>query len=135
MLRDSLKSQTHWLSSRMKVVLALIACIATATIISAVIRSSVVGIAKASTPAADSITVPSTGGQTVMVTWTGTIPPLTNATSDCTTFVDTAAVDQHVTTVNVPAGIYTTLNATFTFNISWVPVVDATSSDEILTVV
>src|SRR2546430_12890908 len=84
----------------------------------------------ASTPAADSITVPSTIGQTVMVTWTGTIPPLVNATSNCTTFVDTAAADTHTTTINVPANIYNTLSAQFVFNISWPPVADPSASDD-----
>ncbi len=89
----------------------------------------------ASAPPTDSITVPSSVGQTVSVTWTGTIPPLANATSDCTTIADTAAADTHTTTINVPAGVYSTVSAQFVFNIAWTPVTNASASDEVLTVV
>ena len=85
----------------------------------------------ASTPPTSSITVPSTIGQTVTITWTGTIPPLVNGTSDCTNFADTPAVDQHMPTINVPAGVYNSVNAKFTFNISWD---GAAGNDEVLTV-
>jgi hypothetical protein len=89
----------------------------------------------ASTPPTSNVTVPSTIGQTVTVTWTGTIPPGSNATSNCAALADTPAVDQHNSTVSVPAGIYNTLAAQFTFKITWTPVVDPSASDEILTVV
>ncbi len=89
----------------------------------------------AATPPTNSITVPSTIGQTVSVSWDGTIPPLTNATSNCTTFVDTAAADTETITVNVPPGIYSTLAARLVFNITWTPVAAANTSDEVLTVV
>src|SRR5256886_5436285 len=89
----------------------------------------------ASTPATDSITVPSTIGQTVTVTWTGTIPPGSNPASSCVTVADTPLSDQHVSTVIVPAGVYSTLAAKFTFKITWTPVVNINSSDEILTVI
>ena len=92
-------------------------------------------LALASTPPTDNITVPSTVGQTVTVTWTGTIPPGSNATSNCTPLADTPAVDQHISTINVPAGVYNTVSARFVFNISWTPVVNPTTSDEILTVI
>src|SRR5205085_9505103 len=75
----------------------------------------------ASTPPSDSITVPPTIGQTVSVTWTGTIPPLANASSDCTVLADLPAADTHTTTINVPPGTYNTVSAHFTFNISWTP--------------
>src|ERR1700731_1523379 len=84
----------------------------------------------ASTPATSNITVPSSSGQTVTVTWTGQIPALVNGTSDCAHFADTPAVDQHLPTITVPAGVYNTVNAKFTFNISW----DGNGNDEILTV-
>lgn len=85
----------------------------------------------ASNPATSNITVPSTAGQTVTVTWTGQIPVGANPTSDCSKLADTPAVDQHLPTISVPAGIYNSVNAKFTFNISW----DASSgNDEILTV-
>ena len=89
----------------------------------------------AATPPTSNLTVPSSIGQTVSVTWSGTIPPLANATSNCTTLADTPAVDQHVSTISVPAGIYTSLVAQFTFKIEWTPVVNGQSSDEVLTVV
>src|SRR5437660_474525 len=85
----------------------------------------------ASTPPTSNITVPSSSAQTVTVTWTGEIPALVNGASDCMVLADTPAVDQHLPTITVPAGVYNTLNAKFTFNISW----DGSSgNDEILTV-
>ncbi len=89
----------------------------------------------AATPPTANITVPSTTGQTVSVSWTGTIPPLTNAASDCTALADTPAVDQFLANINVPAGVYNTVSATFVFQITWTPVTNASASDEILTVV
>src|SRR5207237_4475601 len=65
----------------------------------------------ASTPASSNITVPSSSGQTVMVTWTGEIPALVNGTSDCMVLADTPLVDQHLPTITVPAGVYNTVNA------------------------
>ncbi len=94
-------------------------------------RLGLLNIVSASDPATSNISVPSTTGQTVTVTWTGSIPPLTNATSDCAALADTPAVDQHVSSVNVPNGLYNTINAKFTFRISW-PNPD---NDEILTVI
>jgi uncharacterized repeat protein (TIGR01451 family) len=70
-------------------------------------------------------------GQTVTDTWTGAIPAGSNATSDCSVIADTPLVDQHVVTVIVPAGAYDTVQANFTFNISWDP---SGGNDEILTV-
>jgi hypothetical protein len=84
----------------------------------------------ASTPPTSSITVPSTAGQTVSVTWSGTIPALVNASSDCAHLADTPVVDQHLPTINVPAGVYSNVNAKFTFTITWEP----DGNDEILTV-
>ena len=97
--------------------------------------ASLAMFAWASSPGTTNITVPSTVGQTVSVMWTGTIPPLANATSNCTALADTPAVDQHITTINVPPNVYNSVTAQFTFNISWTPVVDDAASDEILTVV
>src|SRR5256885_2819081 len=85
----------------------------------------------ASNPATSSITVPASAGQKVVVTWTGDIPALVNGTSDCTNLADTPAADQHVSTVNVPANLYNSLNAKFTFRIEWD---DSAGNDEILTV-
>ena len=88
-------------------------------------------LAVASTPPTSSITVPSTSGQTVSVTWAGTIPPLVNGASDCSALADTPAVDQHLPTIVVPNGVYNLVNATFTFNITWD---GAAGNDEILSV-
>jgi PKD repeat protein len=85
----------------------------------------------ASNPPTSSITVPSSSGQTVVVTWSGEIPPGANPTSDCTNLADTPAADQHVSTINVPANVYNTVNAKFTFHIEWDP---NAGNDEILTV-
>src|ERR1051326_2489587 len=73
----------------------------------------------ASNPGSSTITVPSAPGQTVVVNWSGSIPPLANGTSDCSKLADTPAVDQHVSTITVPTGTYNSLNAKFTFNIKW----------------
>ena len=85
----------------------------------------------ASNPATSNVTVPGTAGQKVVVNWTGDIPPLVNGTSDCTNLADTPAADQHVSTVNVPAGLYNSVNAKFTFRIEWD---ENAGNDEILTV-
>jgi hypothetical protein len=85
----------------------------------------------ASTPPSSNISVPTSSGQTVTVTWTGQIPALVNGTSDCANLADTPVVDQHLPTISVPAGVYNTLNAKFTFQISWD---ENSGNDEILTV-
>jgi len=85
---------------------------------------------EASTPATSNITVPSTTGQKVVINWTGSIPPLANGSSDCSKLADTPAADQHVSTINVPTGVYNSVNAKFTFNVTW----PNASNDEILTV-
>lgn len=77
------------------------------------------GTGTASTPPTSSVTVPTTAGQTVTTTWTGTVPPGVDPTSDCTTGLSVS--DEHDVTVNVPAGVYDALKATFTFNITWTP--------------
>jgi len=131
---SSVAFRTHSLRLRTKIFLAAFACVLAAAIIAGVTGSGVRTV-EASTPGTDSITVPSAIGQTVSVTWTGSIPPGSNATSNCTTLADTPGVDQHISTVNVPGGIYSTLSAQFTFNIAWTPVASANTSDEVLTVV
>ncbi len=89
-----------------------------------------VGLAGASTPPTSSITVPSAAGQTVSVTWTGTIPPGANPTNACTAVAGTPLADEHSTAITVPPGLYNSLNATFTFSITWGDALH----DEILTV-
>src|SRR5436190_3845866 len=83
----------------------------------------------ASNPSSSTVTVPTTAGQTVTDAWIGTIPPGANATSDCGG-IPAALVDEHDVTINVPAGAYDAVDATFKFTISWA---DA-GNDEILTV-
>lgn len=87
------------------------------------------GSSVASTPPTSSVTVPSTGGQTVTSTWTGTIQPGVNPTSSCAP-PSSSLVDEHAVTINVPAGTYDAVDAAFKFTITWT---DATH-DEILTV-
>ncbi len=90
------------------------------------------GQGQASSPQSQSINVPGTVGSTVMVTWTGTIPPGVNPTSTCD---GTTPEDTHDITVNVPAGTYSKVTAAFTFSITWNPSSgDATTNDEIITV-
>jgi len=85
----------------------------------------------ASNPATSTVTVPANAGQTVTVTWTGQIPAGADPASDCSKLADTPVVDQHLPTINVPAGLYNSVKAKFTFTISW----DASAgNDEILTV-
>jgi hypothetical protein len=94
-----------------------------------------VGISAASTPPNGSVTVPASAGQTVMDSWTGSIPAGSNPTSDCDGIPD-ALIDHHQIQVNVPVGIYSTLKAQFAFSISWTPGTPTEdTADEILTVI
>ncbi|HVF61302.1 MAG TPA: post-COAP-1 domain-containing protein [Thermoanaerobaculia bacterium] len=83
----------------------------------------------ASTPPSGQVTVSSTDGTTVTHTWTGTILPGANATSNCASLPE-ALSDVHTITIDVPAGLYATLGADFTFRITW----PSADDDEILTV-
>lgn len=84
----------------------------------------------ASNPPNHEVTVPTTIGQSVTVTWTGTILPGANATSNCTSLPE-AASDTHTIGISVPPGAYDSVKAVFTFSITW----DDALHDEILTVV
>ena len=95
----------------------------------AALALSAAAAAPASTPPTSSVTVPATAGQTVTVTWTGTIQPGANPLSTCAP-PSTSVPDEHTIGIDVPAGLYATLDATFTFRITWA---DA-ANDEILTV-
>src|SRR5437899_10944111 len=78
------------------------------------------GTSQASIPPSSSVTVPTSTGQAVTDTWTGAIPPGTNATSDCSPFVENFTLaDQHSVTVIVPAGTHDAVQANLTFNITW----------------
>ena len=79
-----------------------------------------------------SVTVPTTVGGSDTDSWTGTIPPGTTPTSDCTGKQDNPALsDTHTVTINVPANAYNQVQAKFTFTISWDP---ESLNDEIITV-
>lgn len=91
------------------------------------------GLAGASVPASQPVTVPASAGQTVTVTWSGTIPVSAGPTNTCTP-VPAPVTDPHDIVLGVPAGLYNTIDAQFTFNIAWTPVGTPTTSDEILTV-
>jgi hypothetical protein len=90
-------------------------------------------VASASTPQSGTVTVPTTAGGTASDTWTGTIPVSSNPTSSCAA-TGALANDSHDLTVNVPAGLYDTMDATFLFRIDWTPAADGGLHDEILTV-
>jgi hypothetical protein len=91
--------------------------------------------AAASTPASSTVTVPTTAGATATDSWTGTAPPAAFASSTCFPG-GTPLVDEHAVTIAVAPGTYTTVNARFTFNITWTPASgDASTSDLILTLI
>jgi hypothetical protein len=90
----------------------------------------------AATPSTQSVTVPSKGGQTVNLAWTGTIPAASpHPTNDC----NGAGVgnDDEGITVTVPRKGYDRFDATFTFAINWTPSNPTGAedlNDEVLTV-
>jgi hypothetical protein len=89
----------------------------------------------AATPTSGTVTVPSTPG-TQTITWTGTVPAgSVHATSDCND-PGTGSPDQFNVTIAPPADGYTSVDATFSFAISWTPAspTGGQTSDEILTV-
>jgi hypothetical protein len=94
-------------------------------------------VGEGSEPATQDVTVPAAGSST-SVQWTGTIPPNSNPTSDCSQATGTVLNDSHDITVHVPSTGYSQLKTKFTFQISWTPANptgDETLNDEILTVV
>lgn len=90
----------------------------------------------AASPQTQTVTVPSKAGQTVKLSWTGTIPAASaHATNTCNgagTFVDDAGLS-----VVLPRKGYDRIDATFTFQISWTPanpLGEEQLNDEVLTV-
>ena len=83
--------------------------------------------ALASTPPSHTVTAPPVG-TTTTVTWTGTIPPGANPTSQCTGVPGTE--DDHTIELQVPPGLYDSATAEATFKIRW----DDETNDEILSV-
>src|SRR5439155_2722212 len=131
MSQRSSKSRTPSSISSMRLLFVAICCVLLSAAIVPIAHFRLLGTVEASNPATSNVAVPSTAGQKVVINWTGSIPPLVNGTSDCSKLADTPAVDQHVSTINVPVGVYNSLNAKFTFNVTW-PNAD---NDEILTVI
>ena len=129
--------QRTFMSSRnsrklsLALMLVVVSCALAAAVILPINHFGLLGTVEASSPATSSVVVPSTAGQTVVINWTGSIPPLANGTSDCSRLADTPVVDQHVSTINVPAGLYNSVNAKFTFRITW----PNANNDEVLTVI
>ena len=114
---------------RISTLLSLAVALAAATTFAFAVAS-----AGASTPPAGSVAVPATAGQTATDTWSGTIAPGANPTSDCNG--GTSIADEHDVTVSVPSGAYGTVDAAFAFSISWQPGTPTEdTADEVLTVV
>jgi hypothetical protein len=96
---------------------------------------AVPGAIAASTPATSVVTVPTSAGATVTDSWTGTAPPAAFAGSTCFPG-GSPLVDEHAVTIAVAPGTYDTVNAQFTFNITWTPASgDASTNDLILTLI
>ena len=106
-----------------------------AAALTAAIVLVVTGSTGASNPPNGSVAVPSTVGQTASDSWTGTIPVGSNPTSDCSGLPSTQ-VDEHDIQITVPSDVYSTLNAQFSFSITWTPQTPTEdTADEILTVI
>lgn len=125
------KSRKHTRRLTLRIFFMAVCCAVLAVAIVPVTRFHLLGTVEASNPSTSNIAVPPSADQKVVISWTGSIPPLVNGASDCSKLADTPAVDQHVSTVSVPTGVYNSLNAKFTFQIKW----DNADNDEILTVI
>src|SRR4051812_30754512 len=90
----------------------------------------------AATPQTQSIAVPSKAGQTVTVSWSGTIPAVSpHPTNTCNG--PGVGSDDEGLTVTLPRKGYDRFDAVFTFQINWTPSNpsgDESLSDEVLTV-
>jgi hypothetical protein len=92
----------------------------------------------ASDPPSSTVAVPANDGGTTTVTWKGTIPVGQSGTGlggQCPGQPNPP--DTHNVAIDVPAGLYTSKNATFVFSITWDPsnpTGDSTTNDEVLTV-
>ncbi|MEO8688964.1 MAG: sialidase family protein [Solirubrobacteraceae bacterium] len=88
---------------------------------------------EAATPATQSVTAPTTPGQTVTRTWSGTIPNLSDGTGTSSCKGRATGVDAAGIHIDVPAGAYDNVDIDYKFTITWT---DATGlNDEVLTVV
>jgi hypothetical protein len=89
--------------------------------------------AQASSPSSQTVTAPS-AGHTTTITWTGTILPGSDPTSDCNDAQGTTS-DPHSVTIKVPSGLYTASTTKAIFAISWTPASgNENTNDEVLTV-
>jgi hypothetical protein len=95
----------------------------------ALLGSILAAFSAAPSSAQDQLTVPTTVGQTVSVTWQGTVLPGANASSECGQPTDVGA-DAHAVDVAVPAGAYDQVSVLGTASISYTG-----ATDLILTVV
>ena len=83
----------------------------------------------ASSPPGHTLTVPTTLGQSVIVEWTGTVPPgAIGAANTCVT--DLVLADSHLVDLIVPVGAYTGIQVTAGFHVEW----DDGAQDLVLTV-
>jgi hypothetical protein len=112
---------------RLWLLLALTLAGAAAVLGTATLRSG------AATPSSGSVTVKAPGTQTL--TWQGTIPAANvHPTSDCND-PGTGTPDQFNVTIATPRKGYSSVDAAFTFSITWTPSSgNETTNDEILTV-
>lgn len=78
------------------------------------------GAAQASDPPSHDVTVPTTVGQVVTVSWTGTSPPGASgaATNSCVVG-DTSVEDHHLVNLTVPNGAYDTVSVSANFTVAW----------------
>ena len=108
---------------------SLVIALALVAAIGAAVRSD------ASTPPSDAVTVPAKAGQTVTVSWTGTIPAASAHPTNTCNGAGTPGQDEHAIQLTEPKKGYARLSATFTFRISWTPSSgQEDTNDEILTV-
>jgi hypothetical protein len=89
------------------------------------------GAVAASTPATSTVTVPTSAGATVTDSWTGTAPPAAFAASTCFPG-GSPLVDEHAVSIVVAPGTYDTVNAQFTFNITWTPASGSASTNDLI---
>jgi hypothetical protein len=118
-------SRRSLLNARGRTLAAVI--VAATCAVPALVASPAANVA-AATPS--KITVPSSGGKSVTIKWSGIIPPGADADNDCT---GSNLADEHPFTVVVPSGTYDTVVATMVVTIKWEPTISGDTSDEILT--
>ncbi|HEV7888610.1 MAG TPA: hypothetical protein VGO92_13715, partial [Acidimicrobiales bacterium] len=83
------------------------------------VGAGVIGPSRASEPASSTVAVPPAQGGTATASWTGTIPASApNLLGQCS---DDVFADAHAVAFSVPAGLYDTKSATFTFELTWTP--------------